>query len=90
MFRATNALAFKGVHLLGSQSVDDRLIVHGLIVTFTLRKSARKVLDLSQGWSASAMIFIPNLSVSGKSFYVSGARAEARCPKQSHRRYKRN
>ena len=48
MFRATNALAFKGVHLLDSQSVDYRLIVHGLIVTFTIRKAARKALDLSQ------------------------------------------
>src|SRR5947199_10256307 len=41
MFLATNALAFKGVHLLGSQSADHRPIVHGLIVTFTVRKSAR-------------------------------------------------
>jgi hypothetical protein len=41
MFRPTNALAFKGVRLLGSQSVDYRPIVHGLIVTFTLRESAR-------------------------------------------------
>jgi hypothetical protein len=48
MFRATNALAFKGVHLLGSQSVDYRLIVHGLIVTFTLGKAAQKALKLSQ------------------------------------------
>jgi DNA-binding XRE family transcriptional regulator len=48
MFRATNALAFKGVHLLGSQSVDYRLIVHGLIVTFTLGKATRKALNLSQ------------------------------------------
>jgi hypothetical protein len=55
MFRATNALAFKGVHLLGSQSVDYRLIVHGLIVTFTLRKSARR-LDLSQEDLALAMM----------------------------------
>jgi hypothetical protein len=42
MFRATNALAFKGVHLLGAQSVDYRLIVHGLIVTFTLRSTVRR------------------------------------------------
>jgi DNA-binding XRE family transcriptional regulator len=48
MFRATNALAFKGVHRVDSQSGDYRLIVHGLIVTFTLRKSARNALDLSQ------------------------------------------
>jgi hypothetical protein len=41
-------LAFTGVHLLGSQSVDYRPLVHGLIVTFTLGKAARKALDLSQ------------------------------------------
>jgi hypothetical protein len=48
MFRAINVLAFIDVHRFDSQSVDYRPIVHGLIVTFTLRKSARKALDLSQ------------------------------------------
>ena len=36
MFRAINMFALIDVHRLDSQSVDYRLIVHGLIVTFML------------------------------------------------------